>query len=274
MKLYTVSLGGSYNNQDRYFVTGGEDGIVLVVLDGASAIQPKRMDAGVYAEFLGDSIANRLDNQPDVIIPDAVAGAISHTADQLGLIPDRSPSSTVSVLRTRPGAVDLYVLGDSPIHYGNGVDHDVLIDDRLDSVARQLRALYVSRLRAGHGFDDRHRRTLAELQRAQRRVRNRPGGYWIAETDPAAAHHGLSLTLHPDELTWAVLATDGAADPIDHFGDSWYRLAHLDLEDYLPLLDELHAWEATVDPGGAQLPRAKRHDDKTLVAINYLVQEN
>jgi len=267
MKLHTVSLGGSYNNQDRYFVTGGEDGIVLVVLDGASAFQPKRMDAGVYAEFLGDSIAGRLDNNPNVAIADAVAGAISHTVDQLGLIPGRSPSSTVSVLRTRPGAVDLYVLGDSPIHYGNDDEHYTLVDDRLGLVARQLRALYVSRLRAGHGFNDRHRRTVAALQRAQRQVRNVEGGYWIAETDPAAAHQGLSVILSPDELAWAVMATDGAADLIDHFGDSWYRLAHLNLEDYLPLLEELHAWEATVDPNGAKLPRAKRHDDKTIVAL-------
>jgi hypothetical protein len=35
------------------------------------------------------------------------------------------------------------------------------------------------------------------------------------------------------------------------------------------LLRRCHEWEAAVDPNGIGLPRAKRHDDKTLAVINF-----
>jgi hypothetical protein len=54
-------------------------------------------------------------------------------------------------------------------------------------------------------------------------ARNVEGGYWIAETDPAAAHHALTTTVDRNMIEWAVLATDGAADLIEHAGHRWHR---------------------------------------------------
>jgi hypothetical protein len=73
---------------------------------------------------------------------------------------------------------------------------------------------YLAQLRAGHGYDDAHRAALVQLERAQQQARNIEGGYWIAETDPAAAHHALTMTVERDMVEWAVLATDGAAELI------------------------------------------------------------
>ena len=128
----------------------------------------------------------------------------------------------------------------------------------------------MSRLRAGHGYDEQHRAALAALQCAQRHACNRPDGYWIAEADPDAADHGFTLYVPAAAITWAVLATDGAADLIDHTGHAWPDIAHADADQLAALLTQLDEWEDRTDPDGRSLPRAKRHDDKTLVAISSI----
>jgi hypothetical protein len=158
-------------------------------------------------------------------------------------------------------------LGDSPIHYGVGHHTHQLVDERLANVAVPERERYLERLRAGHGYDDAHRAALAELQRAQRHARNVEGGYWIAETDPDAAHHALTATLDRDSIDWAVLATDGAAEFIDHAGHGWDGIAQYDTPQLSALLARIHKWEDEQDPDGRHLPRAKKHDDKTIAAI-------
>lgn len=126
---------------------------------------------------------------------------------------------------------------------------------------------YVDRLRAGHGYDDEHRAVLRALQQAQRDRRNRVDGYWIAESDPGAANHAITMTVPRKRISWAVLATDGVSNVIDHNGYNWLAIARADAKRLARLLDALHEWEATVDPDGQRLPRAKQHDDKTLAAV-------
>lgn len=263
LRVHVSQLPGGAHNADRVVLTPN----AAIVLDGASAFVPVEVDPGTYAEVLGRQIAVELSRDPDITITDAVAAAIRDTVDKLTLHPEASPSSTVTVLRTRPDAADLYVLGDSPIHYGTPDTSHVLTDDRLGDIAAAEREYYVSRLRAGHGYDDDHRAALVALQQVQRQARNQPGGYWIAETNPDAAHHGITRTLAPDAITWAVLATDGAADYIDHTGQDWRVIAHQQPEQLSHLLAGIHEWEAVTDPDGRTLPRAKRHDDKTIAAI-------
>ena len=238
-----------------------------IVLDGASAFVPVEIDHGSYADVLGRHIAVELNRTADITIADAVSAAIRDTVDKLTLHPEASPSSTVTVLRARPEVADLYVLGDSPIHYGTPDTSHVLTDDRLGGIAAAERKHYLSRLRVGHGYDDDHRAALVALQQVQRQARNQPGGYWIAETNPDAAHHGITRALAPDAITWAVLATDGAADHIDHTGQAWRANAHRQPAQLAQLLAGIHEWEAVTDPDGRTLPRAKRHDDKAIAAI-------
>ena len=67
-----------------------------------------------------------------------------------------------------------------------------------------------------------------------------------------------------------MLATDGAADYIDHTGQPWTRIARYDSEHLGALLGSADRWEAESDPDGQALPRAKRHDDKTIAAVSTL----
>ena len=265
MKVHTATLAGGANNADRVFVLDH----AVILLDGASAFAPVDVDPGDYAGTLGQAIADQLAADPTRSLPHAVADAIAQATESLSLDDGPSPSSTVTILRIRHEWVDLYALGDSPIHYGAGTVGKTLIDDRLSALPIPEREQYRNALASGTGYTDAHRRTLVELQRAQREHRNRPGGYWIAETDPFAALQGITATVPAAHISWAALATDGAADVINlHGRPFWSEIAQYDTEDLTALLARLHEWEYTDDPDGRLLPRAKRHDDKTVAAIS------
>ncbi|WP_106177190.1 hypothetical protein [Prauserella shujinwangii] len=49
--------------------------------------------------------------------------------------------------------------------------------------------------------------------------------------------------------------------------DDWPRIARADETDLAAPLDRCQIWERDADPDGRQLPRAKRHDDKALAAV-------
>lgn len=268
MKVHTATLAGGATNADRVFVTDN----AVILLDGASAFAPVDVDPGDYAETLGTQIADQLDAAPTADLSTVVAQAITTTVRDLRLSPGLpAPSSTVAILRIRAQFADLYVLGDSPIYYGTEQANHVLTDDRIARLNLPEWDQYRNRLATGEGFTKRHRDLLAALQKAQYRHRNRSGGYWIAEADDAAAHHARAVVVPSQELTWAVLATDGASDVIDHRGlPDWEQVARLDCRGLGKLLGELHQWESDTDPNGCDLLRAKRHDDKTLAAFSGL----
>jgi hypothetical protein len=67
--------------------------------------------------------------------------------------------------------------------------------------------------------------------RALRRARNRPGGYWVAAADPQAASQALTGSLPNKTLDRAVLLSDGASRLVDPFGLATW-------EELLALLDE------------------------------------
>lgn len=263
MQVHTATLAGGQSNADRVFVTDHS----VIVLDGATAFEPVDVDPGTYAETLGETIAERVDHAPDIAT--AVAEAIRATSAALHLDNTASPSSTVTVLRARDDHADLYTLGDSSVYYGTArKTAQQLTDSRLADLPLIERGRYQAALTAGAGYNDAHRETLTALQRAQRRYRNVRGGYWIAETNPDAAHEGLTVTLPADQIEWAVLATDGAADLISHHKrPPWSEIAYYGDAALSELLDDLHQWEDGHDPHGQHLPRSKRHDDKTLAAI-------
>ncbi|MCG8919258.1 hypothetical protein L6E12_26130 [Actinokineospora sp. PR83] len=260
MEICQAQLAGGRSNQDQVVLMPN----AVAVLDGASAFRPVPVDPGTYAETLGANIFAALKEDQDQDLRTALAHAIRCTAQALQLHPGHSPSATVSIVRVNDTTIDTLVLGDSPIMLPN----KTLIDDRLDSLGLPESAAYRERLAHGGGYDDTHRDTLSTLQIKQAQRRNTPGGYWIAEADPAAAAHALTAEHPRGSVPWCILTTDGAYDPLTHLGlDDWPTIATHNDHQLANLLGTCHAWEATTDPTGSHLPRAKRHDDKTLVVL-------
>jgi hypothetical protein len=135
-------------------------------------------------------------------------------AQDLDLSPGDSPSSTVTIVRKRDDVIEIVVLGDDFVV----LPDTVMTDSRIGSVAPQLRSAYRTQLAAGLGYDTAHRSLLAKLQDEQRRTRNRPGGYWIAEATEEAADQAVVVQRPRAATPWAILATDGAYHTMRHLG--------------------------------------------------------
>ena len=199
-------------------------------------------------------------------LPAVLGWAIEQAAEKVSAEPGTGPSSTVAIVRNTSEGIEVAVLGDSTIVVGLKGGHvDRVTDDRISRVAHSERERYRRRLQTGAGYDEYHRATLQTIQAAERIARNQAADYWIAETDPASASHAV-IHRYPDRaLQWCVLTTDGAQRGIDFHGIPWPGIPTMTTKELRAMLDELHRWEAHDDPTGALLPRAKRHDDKTVV---------
>ena len=101
--------------------------------------------------------------------------------------------------------------------------HEAITDDRLAHLAEHERRAYRKRLVEGHGYDDAHRRLLADLTVEERRHRNRDDRYWIASTEPAVALHAIVRSWDRADVVSALLLTDGAAALHDryHLAPGW-----------------------------------------------------
>ena len=140
----------------------------------------------------------------------------------------------------------------------------MISDERVNQLAAKERAA-ANQVATGSALKLRRR---AQLTRALRRSRNRPGGYWVAAADPQAASQAVTGTLPAKTLRRAVLLRDGASRLVDLFElATWAEpLALLDENGPEELLHQVRAAEA-VDPEGRQWPRTKRSDDATAVYL-------
>jgi hypothetical protein len=261
VKVAHATLGATPDrNDDRVFITDN----AVIVMDGASAFLPTAIDTGTYVDTLGATIVDGLQDQA-ADLRTIVANAIRTTTTKLDLRTDgSSPSSTVSIVRVGPKLVDVFVLGDTPVILGfTDGTHQRITDDRLARLHFPARDAYRARLAADHGYDDEHRRLLAQLQQQQRRFRNTEGGYWIAEAEAKAAYRALIDRYELAHVSWAILLTDGVEHPLVSQREAcWPEIAVATTIDLAKLLNHCQAWESACAPA-----RAKRHDDKTIASL-------
>lgn len=252
--------GGGRPSEDRIFTTDR----AVVVLDGATQPEQAHNDGGWIAQQLGSELTGRLEDRPDDDLADMLAGSIRHVAATHGLRPSVSPSTTVTIVRWNAERVDTLVLCDSLVVAADrrGRVHQVR-DDRLDAITTQLR-------RPHRGFDMTDAEAWRRLVEGQRRHRNRPDGYWVAEAVPEAAHHAMTASWPTADLAVVMAMTDGVSIGIERYAipPDWPTAIDLATDDPARLLHTVHDAEAS-DPHGDRWPRSKRHDDKALAVIRF-----
>lgn len=257
---------GSRPSQDRTVLLP----TAAAVLDGASAPDPADRDGGWYADQLAGQLAHRLTSTVDLVT--VLADAIAAVASEHRLVPGRSPSSTVTLLRWDADTVEGLVLGDSPLVVVTDTV-EVVVDDRLAAVAPRQRVAYHDRLAAGGGYDDGHQDLLRALVGEQRRHRNRPDGYWIAEAAPIAAAQALTRRWPAATVRAALLVSDGVSRGIGRAVPDWpAALALIERAGPDALLDAIRAPERA-DPDGRRWPRAKPYDDQALIHVTWPLAE-
>jgi hypothetical protein len=244
---------------------------LAVVLDGLSA--PDGTGTGCrhgtpwYVNQLGPRLL-ALAADPSRSLADALADAIRQVASLhpgCDLTHPGTPSATVVLLRALEERADYLALADATLLLDTSEGLKVVTDERVDQLAGKEREA-ANQVPVGSALKLRRR---AQLTRALRRTRNRPGGYWVAAADPQAASQAITGTLPSASLQRAVLLSDGASRLVDLFElATWEELvALLDESGPEELVRQVRAAEAN-DPEGRQWPRTKRSDDATAV---YLV---
>jgi len=230
---------------------------LLAVLDGVTV--PDGLDTGCvhgtawYASRLAANLAACHVAAVSANLPEILAAAIGSVRGEHGATCDLdhpgTPQSTVAALRLGPDGGEYLVLSDSTVVLDRGDSIEAVTDLRLLHVAAGIRRPV-----------DVKAFTLAKRDHV-----NRPGGYWIAAADPAAAHHAVTGTVAlrgPDRLRRAALLTDGAACVVDDYHLLDWPATLDALADNGPddVIELARSFERAHPEG-----RPKIHDDATIV---------
>ncbi|WP_329043486.1 hypothetical protein OHT61_32230 (plasmid) [Streptomyces sp. NBC_00178] len=247
----------------------------VVVLDGLSA--PTDLPMGCvhgtpwFVRQLGAKLINLIGDQ-EVSLREALRRAIADVndlhRDSCMLDQEAVPASTVAMVRERGDAFDYLVLSDNVLVIDLGADGiKAIVDKRVEEVAaEEMREA----LQGPTGTPE-HASRVSKLVSVQRRLRNKPGGYWVAATDPAAADEAIAGSVELARVQQAALLTDGASRLVDAFGAlTWASLLKL-LRTEGPTALIARTREAELaDPLGERWPRFKRSDDATAAYVGHL----
>ncbi|AOS65894.1 hypothetical protein [Actinoalloteichus hymeniacidonis] len=280
---------GTDRSEDRVVVLPR----AVVLLDGATMLTPRERNGGWYAQQLAAELAERLPSQT-ADLQTILADAITTLVQRYDLVPGDSPSSTVSLLRWDDEVVEGLVLADSPVVAFTDSGPRPLTDDRLaalresnrrsedqdrrqadpvrpDSVDATPPTGFRDRLRTGGGFGEGHRAALGAAMGRTARLRNVPGGFWVAEARPEAAFQAMVAAWPRAEVRDVLLASDGVSCGVDDYGifPDWTAFGErARTAGVQAVLDDVRAAEES-DPDGRRWPRAKRHDDQSLVHVDF-----
>ena len=263
--LATDPSTADWPNEDFAVITPG----VAVLIDGAGS--PAGRSTGClhgvawYARTLGAHLAA---SAAGTMAPlaDVLADAISQVSQMHAATCDLdhpgTPSATAILVRATGDVLEYLVLADSVLLLVPADDEPVVIcDTRLEDIATRYRPNY--RELAGTGEREAARQAyITQLDG----LRNRPGGYWVAAADPAAAEQAITGNFPVADLDAVSLLSDGAGRLADRYHlATWPQIAAT-LAEHGPgeLIRQLRAAEAS-DPDGLRWPRNKIRDDATAV---------
>ncbi|WP_200306101.1 integrase [Streptomyces adelaidensis] len=283
MQLSVASGPGMGAVNEDIALTGPD---TVVVLDGVSVV-PGGPPAGCahstswYVRHLGARLMSLAAVDHSTSLTDVLSLAITgvnglHDAT-CDLSREDGPASTVAMIRRRDDVLDYLVLSDSVLLLDcgeGGGSIRAITDDTGEQLARKhLRAVLDSHGLTGstdlRGLAD-LTTVVAELQALYLRLRNRPGGYWVASALPRAAEHARTGTLPLGSVRQAALLSDGASRLVDPFGVlTWPALLQV-LRDEGPAALIARTREAEMsDPECLRWPRFKRSDDATAVHVRF-----
>jgi hypothetical protein len=262
-----ASIPAKPNQPNEDFVAATPDAVVL--LDGAGT--PVGSESGCvhgvawFVRRLGTALLSSMTRGDDSDLAGCLAASIAEVrslhADTCDLKHPGSPSATVVALKVREHALDYLVLADSVLVLDLSTELRVLTDDQEAQIGRQFR----SKMDALPNGTREHAKAHREYVESLRAHRNRPGGFWVASTEPEAAMQALTGSVPRAAVRAAAALSDGAGRLVDRFGLATWEdvLKTLDTLGPRELLRQVREAEKS-DPHGSRWPRGKAHDDATV----------
>jgi hypothetical protein len=159
------------------------------------------------------------------------------------------------------------VLGDVSVVLAGDEVKRVVSDQRINTTALAQRAEADALPYGSDAKSD----ALVRMKRAEMAARNKPGGYWIAGTDPTAVDHAITDEMPLSELSRVALLSDGAARAVDLFQltDWTGALDILTKSGPRELIERVRRAELG-DVDTTRWPRNKVSDDATAVYCDQL----
>jgi Protein phosphatase 2C len=263
-----ASIPAKPNQPNEDFIASTSDAVVL--LDGAGT--PLGSESGCvhgvawFVRQLGSALLSSMTRDEDSDLGGCLAASIAEVRSQhagtCDLAHPGSPSATVVAIKVRERALDYLVLADSVLVLDLSTGLRVVTDDHEAQIGRQFRA----QMDAWPNGTPEHERAQREYVESLRAHRNRPGGFWVASTDPEAAAQALTGSVPRAQVRTAAVLSDGASRLVDRFGLATWEDALKTLDTLGPreLLRQVREAEES-DPDGTRWPRGKAHDDATVV---------
>ncbi|RKN40451.1 hypothetical protein [Streptomyces hoynatensis] len=246
-------------------------GGALVVLDGVTGpMGPDGCRHGVawFAGRLGGALLELAGSRRESSLEDCLAEAISRTADAhrdtCDLSHPRTPQATAALARWDQERVEYLVLCDSVLLLDEAGPAGEGAPGGGERAGGRVRAVLDTRL--GDLRPAARRLPRGERAAFVEGLRNAPGGFWTAAADPSVARRAVTGSLARGRVRGLAALTDGLGRWVETFGiGDWPDLYAL-LAERGPdaAIDEVRAAEAA-DPLGAAFPRAKTHDDASVV---------
>lgn len=267
-----VSLASESGRADgRNEDWAGATGRLAVVLDGLSEGSETGCIHGTpwFVQQLGARLFSLADSA-DRPLADAVALAISDVAslhsNTCDLANPGSPCTTVAMLRDCDNTLEYLVLSDSMIAFDTSPEPTIIADRSVESVAKdETSAAYAISLQDPQHFQ-RHQAVIS----AQQLVRNTPDGYWVAQSDPAAATYARSGSISSSDVRVALVLSDGAARSVVDFHElEWRDLIQAGRDSGPAAVIALTRSLEVRDPDGKQWPRYKASDDASAVVCKF-----
>ncbi|WP_104116020.1 protein phosphatase 2C domain-containing protein [Arthrobacter sp. B1805] len=270
----SLSVPGALVNEDAVAVSASS----LIMIDGATGLAAGRRtgwpsDAQWLAHSLAPLLADRLDG--DISIADALGQCLDELRIEYGDDDDGGlgPSASVLIARITGSELEVYSLGDCLALVGMA---DGSVASIRDGAVGELDAAVLSRLQElRRGTDlaiDQARALVQDLLVGNRKLRNRPEGYWIADLSAAGVGHALTRTLPAAQVRDVALMTDGYAAALDVarlVGTAGELLQELRRSGPVPLMGALVA-RLSDDPSCTAFPRLKPMDDSSVVIARLL----
>jgi hypothetical protein len=267
MLIQIATLAGREDRPNEDFA--GAFPSCAVLLDGAGG--PSELPSGClhgtrwYVHQLGARILAGMETQPGQGLPAILAAGITAVcglhAGTCDLSAPGTPATVVVMARALGESFEYLVLGDSTLAMDLKDHIETVTDRRIDQVAAPERAT-MEALPTG---TPQHQDARIRFVSLQRQMRNRPGGYWTASTDPQAAYEAYCGDVPLASLRRAALVSDGAARFVEFgLGDWRELLGVLDVHGPAAVLARIREAE-DADPSGCRWPRAKRRDDAAVV---------
>jgi serine/threonine protein phosphatase PrpC len=270
LRVTTATLPASPDRDNEDFVAASYNTVVLLDGAGNPAGSEQGCHHGVawYTRALGTTLLNLATERTGHSLTNLLAEAIRQVADQhrdtCDLDHPGSPSATVLAVRQVGDELQHLVLADSVLVLHSSRETRVITDDRESEIGRHLRAPMDALPTGAPGHAREHRRYVEIL----RSYRNRPDGFWVASSDPAAARQAITGTTPTSDVELALLLSDGASRIADRFGlITWTDLVQLVISaGPAALLDRVREAERS-DQDGRKWPRGKSTDDATAAFV-------